>query len=199
VVIGYATLLADEAKDVAARNPEMGAKLIEYSQVISSAAEYCHHLSENWRHSSKKLAQMTRVDLVQVAREVQQVIFFGNNAIEILGEDQAEILGSKFELMRIFQNILKNSIEAGAKNVKVTFAATDNGVTLEFYDNGAGMDAESVRRALQGGFTNKATGTGLGLGICRHLVSAHGGTFHLESKKDEGTTIRLTFPAARQT
>jgi signal transduction histidine kinase len=199
VVIGYATLLADEAKDVATQNPKLCAKLVEYSQMVSSAAEYCHHLSENWRHSSKKMAQMTRVDLVQVAREVQQVIFFGNNSIDISGADQAEVLGSKFELMRVFQNLFKNSIEAGAKNVKVMFEATDDGVKLEFNDNGAGMDPEGVRRALQGGFTSKPTGTGLGLGICRHLVSAHGGTFHLESKKDEGTTIRLTFPAARQT
>jgi len=66
-------------------------------------------------------------------------------------------------------------------------------------DDGPGMDAERVSRALRGGFTSKTNGTGLGLGICRHLVTAHGGTFDLKSEPGQGVTVRLTFPAAAQT
>jgi two-component system phosphate regulon sensor histidine kinase PhoR len=58
------------------------------------------------------------------------------------------------------------------------------------------MDADQVRKALQGGFTSKISGTGLGLGICRHLVTAHGGTFEFESSPGAGTKVRLSFPAA---
>jgi signal transduction histidine kinase len=58
------------------------------------------------------------------------------------------------------------------------------------------MEPDSVRRALAGGFSSKAAGTGLGLGICRHLVTAHGGTFDLKSRPGEGTTVRMNFPAA---
>jgi len=198
VVIGYATLLSEEARIVAERDPELGAKLLEYSGMVEKAAEYCHHLSENWRSASKKMLELVRLDLVQITREVQQVIFFGNVSISFSGLAEAHILGSKYELMRIFQNLFKNALEAGAKGVQVSFDRDGAEISATLVDDGPGMDAESVRRALQGGYTSKATGTGLGLGICRHLVTAHGGTFDLKSQPGRGTTVRLTFPAAPQ-
>jgi len=198
VVIGYATLLAEEARAIGERDAELGRKLLEYSTMVEKAAEYCHHLSENWRLASKKLMEMTSLDLIQIARDVQQVIFFGNVSIVLSGLAEAPIMGSKYELMRVFQNLFKNALEAGAKSVTATFAGTGANVEVILMDDGPGMDAESVRRALQGGYTSKATGTGLGLGICRHLVTAHGGTFELKSQPGKGTTVRLTFPAAHR-
>jgi two-component system sensor histidine kinase FlrB len=99
--------------------------------------------------------------------------------------------------MRIFQNLLKNSIEAGAARVVVDFAAKADGVVVTVSDNGPGMDDERVHRAMHGGFTSKESGTGLGLSICRHLTGSHGGTFALESQPGVGTTVRLKFPSAR--
>jgi signal transduction histidine kinase len=62
-------------------------------------------------------------------------------------------------------------------------------------DNGVGMDAESVKRAVRGGFSSKASGTGLGLNICRHLTATHGASFALESILGKGTTIKMVFPS----
>lgn len=120
VVIGYAALLVEEARAVSKRDPERGQKLLEYASMVERAAEYCHHLSENWRQASKKAGEFEPIDLVQVVQEVRQVIFFGNAAIHVNGLAVAPVRGSKFELMRVFQNILKNSIEAGGKKIEVT-------------------------------------------------------------------------------
>ena len=200
VVIGYATLLSEEARAVSARDPELGKKLLEYSHMVEKAAEYCHHLSENWRLSSKKMAQLARIDLVRLACDVQQVIFFGTMAITVTGISEAPVIGSKFEMMRVFQNIYKKRPRGrGEEHCGDDFPGQGDRIEMKIADNGPGMDADMIRRALQGGFTSKATGTGLGMGICRHLVSAHGGKFELESKVGQGTTIRLTFPAAPQT
>ena len=45
VVIGYATLLVDEARAVSATDPDRGRRLLEYANLVEKAAEYCHHLS----------------------------------------------------------------------------------------------------------------------------------------------------------
>jgi signal transduction histidine kinase len=194
VVIGYASLLMEESRHNALKNPGESQKLLDYANMVGKAAEYCHHLSENWRVASKNTATFRAVDLVEVAREVKQVLFFGNAAIHIRGEAQAIIRGSKYELMRIFQNFYKNGLESGASALTVTFADEGESFGLVLADNGPGMDAERLRRALHGGFSSKATGTGLGLSICRHLVSAHGGSFAMESTVGVGTTVRLKFP-----
>ncbi len=199
VVIGYATLLVEEARAVSKLDPERGQKLLEYASMVERAAEYCHHLSENWRQASKKATEYAPLDLVQVIQEVRQVIFFGNAAVQLSGLTVANARGSKFELMRVFQNLLKNALEAGATRVQVSLVQAGDRIELTIADNGAGMNPDAVKRALRGGFTSKQNGTGLGLSICRHLLGAHGATFNLESVPGKGTTVNLVFPSVAPT
>jgi signal transduction histidine kinase len=196
VVIGYSSLMIEEAQKLVLHDPELGRRMAEYATVVEKAAEYCHHLSENWRMASKKVTSLALLDIVSVAAEVKQVIFFASPSVEIRGPAEAWILGSKYELMRVFQNLLKNSIEEGATKVLADFKIEGGNVIVDITDNGPGMDEDRVRLVMHGGFTSKENGTGLGLNICRHLTSSHGGVFSLESRPGAGTTVRLTFPAA---
>jgi signal transduction histidine kinase len=196
VVVGYAALLVEEARSVAQQDPERGRRLREYAGIVEKAAEYCHHLSENWRLASKQAVEFSRLDLVQVVQEVRHVVFFGEIAVQFAGLSSAMIRGSKFELMRVFQNLFKNALESGAKQLTVTVTRQNEHVELIVADNGAGMDPETTRRAMKGGYSNKEHGTGLGLSICRHLLGTHGATLELESTPGKGTTVRLVFPAA---
>jgi signal transduction histidine kinase len=98
--------------------------------------------------------------------------------------------------MRVLQNLLKNSLDAGATRVTVNFVRHEMHVEMTITDNGSGMDAERLQRALHGGFSSKSNGTGLGLSICRHLAGTHGAKFSVESESGRGTTARLIFPAA---
>lgn len=198
VVIGYASLVADEAKLLVQHQASIGSKLLEYASMVEKAAEYCHHLSENWRLASKQTTEFRRIDLVSIAHEVRQVVFFNNEAIIVSGLGEAWIRGSKFEMMRVLQNLFKNSLEAGSPTVILNIARRNDKLEAVISDNGSGMDAERVKRALHGGYSSKVTGTGLGLSICRHLAGTHGATFSLESAIGKGTTVRLEFPAAAQ-
>jgi signal transduction histidine kinase len=196
VVIGYSSLMIEEAQKLALQDPELGRRMAEYATVVEKAAEYCHHLSENWRLASKKTTGLALLNVVGVAAEVKQVIFFANPSVQIRGAAEAWILGSKYELMRVFQNLFKNSIEEGATKVVADFKVEEASVIVAITDNGPGMDEDRVRLVMHGGFTSKENGTGLGLSICRHLTASHGGVFNLESRLGAGTTVRLTFPAA---
>jgi signal transduction histidine kinase len=198
VVIGYAALVAEEARNLGQHDPELAKKLLDYAAMVERAAEYCHHLSENWRTASKQATEFGPVDLIRVAEDVRQVIFFGNTAIQISGLDRAVVRGSRFELMRVLQNLFKNSLEAGATELQFVVSRQGHQIEMVVTDNGAGMDADRVKRALHGGFSSKASGTGLGLSICRHLAGTHGATFHLLSTPGKGTQVSLMFPAAPQ-
>jgi len=75
VLIGYAALLVQEAKRVAYRDPEQGDKLHNFADVVSRAAEYCHHLADNWKQTTRKTAEYTDLDVVSLAKEVREIIF----------------------------------------------------------------------------------------------------------------------------
>jgi signal transduction histidine kinase len=197
VMIGYATLLVQETKKAAKREGEDSKKLLNYADVVSRAAEYCHELADNWKQTSRKATQFADIDLVKLTQHVKDVIFFSNAVIEITGVPQAVVRGSQFELTRVFQNIFKNGLEAGATKVAVTFVQQGEQWEVTVADNGAGMDADTAKMALKGGFTTKTHGTGLGLGICRHILGAHGATLKMESEAGRGTTLRMLFPARR--
>jgi signal transduction histidine kinase len=197
VMIGYSALLVREAQILGKREGDQGAKLHAYADVVSRAAEYCHHLAENWKQASRNSAEFSDLDLLRLVQEVKEVIFFNNAAIQCAGTGRTVIRGSQFELTRVLQNVFKNALEAGASRVNVGINSTGEKVEVTVADNGAGMDADTAARALKGGFTTKTSGTGLGLGICRHLLGAHGATLELQSELKRGTTIRMVFPAAR--
>ncbi|MCF3652218.1 ATP-binding response regulator [Synoicihabitans lomoniglobus] len=197
VMIGYSGLLTDEADSIAQTNPEIGERIKEYSEIIERASEYCHHLAENWRQTTRKSSEFADVDLVALTEEVKKVIFFGNQAISIQGVNKAVVRGARFELARVLQNLLRNALEAGATELRINVRTGADSVEVELKDNGEGMDETVAKEALKGGFTTKPHGTGLGLSICRHLLGAHGATMGVESEPGEGTTIRLVFPSVK--
>lgn len=197
VMIGYASLLSQEAKRISVRDPGCGEKLMNYSDVVSRAAEYCHHLAENWKRTSRSSSDFADLDLVHLIQEVRDVIFFSNASIQLSGAASAWVKASPFELTRVFQNVFKNALEAGASRVQVQVGLVAETVEVVITDNGSGMDEETAARALKGGFTTKTNGTGLGLGICRHLLGAHGARMELTSQPGKGTTVRIGFPAVR--
>ena len=198
VMIGYASLLVQEAKKAARRDPEQSEKLHNYADVVSRAAEYCHHLADNWKQTTRKATEYAEIDIVGLVREVKEVIFFNNGTIQLSGMGSAMVRGSQFELTRVFQNLLKNALEAAATKVSVNFNEVGDQLEVSVIDNGAGMDVETSRKALKGGFTTKSHGTGLGLGICRHLLGAHGAALTLESEPKRGTTMRIVFPLVKR-
>ncbi|MDB5687361.1 MAG: Histidine kinase [Rhizorhabdus sp.] len=71
-------------------------------------------------------------------------------------------------------------------------------VSLSVTDNGTGMDAETLAKALEPFFTTKGVGkgTGLGLSMVHGLAEQSGGRFFLDSKPGEGTAAALWLPAA---
>jgi len=196
VLIGYAGLLQQQARNLAKEFPEKAEKFTEYAQIVERSAEYCHHLAENWRKASKKAADFVEVDLVDLATEMHRVIFFSNAAIPFTGEAKLLVQGSRLELARVFQNLFRNALEAGAKKVTVDFSVLDKQPLVLIIDDGSGMNPDAMQRALKGGFTTKEHGTGLGLSICRHLLGAHGAALGVESEEGEGTSIQISFPGA---
>lgn len=68
-------------------------------------------------------------------------------------------------------------------------------VSIVVSDTGSGIAPEIRDRIFEPFFTTRDHGKGLGLSLVYGLMQQHGGTASLEAAQDEGTGIRVTFPA----
>ncbi len=117
-------------------------------------------------------------------------------------EDIPAIAGSASQLEQVILNLLVNAAQAlpeGRANNEICIVIRAEGtrVVLEVSDNGAGIEPTAQSHVFEPFFSTKPAGAGMGLGlsICRSIVTEHEGTIEVNSQLGRGTTFRMTLPA----
>ena len=97
----------------------------------------------------------------------------------------------------LLDNAIKYTPEGGA--IRVTLKAVDSQAELSIVDTGVGIQEEDLPfiwdRLFRGDRSRSAPGLGLGLGLVRAIVTAHGGTVDVESREGAGSTFKVTISA----
>ena len=99
---------------------------------------------------------------------------------------------------QILNNLFLNAIQAMPEGGKISLVARklENGqILISISDQGIGIKQKDIKKIFDPLFTNKEDGVGLGLSLCRELVTRHGGTIMAKSEKNQGTTIEIVLPA----
>jgi signal transduction histidine kinase len=117
-------------------------------------------------------------------------------------EDGLPTIKANFtEIKQVCLNILKNAIEAMKKGGKLEVHTSTHPhdrpryAMIKIVDTGKGIDEENVPYVFDPFFSTKSRGTGLGLALCKKIVvENHRGQIDIESKKNIGTTVTITFP-----
>lgn len=93
-------------------------------------------------------------------------------------------------------NITKNAIEAMTSNDTLTIVVKNNETHAQLHitDTGKGIPQHIQKHLFHPFFTNKDTGTGLGLVICKRIVEMYNGHIFIDSTENEGTTVHIEIP-----
>jgi signal transduction histidine kinase len=99
-----------------------------------------------------------------------------------------------------FQNLLLNAGQAmqGAGTIVVALSQSGALARVDITDQGPGIPPEVREKLFTPFFTTKSRGTGLGLATARRIAESHGGQVEILQSGREGTSIRVTLPAAGQ-
>jgi signal transduction histidine kinase len=115
-----------------------------------------------------------------------------------LPEDNYIVKADKNQMLRAFNNLIKNSIQAiGSKKdgqITISVKKSKNELIVVFADNGAGIPQEMADKIFSPSFTTKSSGMGLGLAIVKNIVLNAGGNIWFESKANVGTTFYISLP-----
>ncbi len=116
--------------------------------------------------------------------------------------DNLEVPTSMQDLLRIFNNLLKNAVQSmenrSDKNIRIQLLQRQKYVEVRVTDNGKGINEADKEHIFQPYFTTKTKGTGLGLAIVKNLMTEMGGEIIFVSDKGMGTTFILKFPLAKE-
>ena len=109
------------------------------------------------------------------------------------------VRGDAVRLSQVFENLFSNAIKY-APNSEINISITSSGdkIRIAFADKGDGIPEDYLpfifERFYRVPGERTATGTGLGLYICKQIVMAHHGNIWVESVLDEGTAFFIELP-----
>jgi signal transduction histidine kinase len=97
------------------------------------------------------------------------------------------------KIERVFGNLIKNACDAmpNGGQLKINSRNVHDKVETSFCDNGTGMSKEVLQKLWSPFFTTKARGMGIGLGICKRIIEAHGGKIEVQSTEGKGTCFSV--------
>jgi len=117
-----------------------------------------------------------------------------------LTTDEVIVKGGKDHLLRIFNNLIKNAIEAVPDfrkgNIEIILNTAGKSVYIEVKDNGKGIPEDLRDRIFNPNFTTKSSGTGLGLAFVKQAIENMFGSIRFETEQNKGTTFYIILPLA---
>ena len=116
--------------------------------------------------------------------------------------EPAMVSGVPHLLTAIVTNLVSNAIKYNRPQgtVEISVKNSDRGAVLTVTDTGIGIPESHQEQIFQRFYRvdkshSKAVGgTGLGLSIVKHAAQIHNATVELDSRENEGTTIKISFP-----
>jgi two-component system sensor kinase FixL len=106
---------------------------------------------------------------------------------------------SAVQIEQVLLNLVKNAIEAmqGAPaRVRVAAAAWGREAIVSVTDWGPGINPDIRAEIFEQAVTTKPDGMGVGLHVCRAIITAHGGRIWVSDNFGAGTTVKFTLPLA---
>jgi signal transduction histidine kinase len=104
------------------------------------------------------------------------------------------------QLLRCFNNLLKNAIEATPQDrfgiIEISYLITTKNILLSVKDNGNGIPESLREKIFEPNFTTKSSGTGLGLAFVKNSIENAGGKVWFETIIGVGTTFYFSLPEA---
>jgi signal transduction histidine kinase len=120
-------------------------------------------------------------------------------------DDALEVDASRSALVRVLVNLLRNAAQAideledpiGA-GVTISSWASDEFAFVQVADDGPGIPTATASSIFELFFTTHAEGTGIGLYVCKALVTAWGGMIHVDASAGEGARFTFSVPKANR-
>lgn len=193
LVEGSDNLAADSRRDLANsildqsdRLNRLVANLLDLTRIEAGAIQLHRAL--------QPIEEVVEVVLGRMERELREHPVATN-----LPPDLPAVAVDGLLIQQVLTNLLDNSVKfspAGSP-IDLTAFVKDQELVVEVADRGPGIPPDAIDRIFEKFYRvneTTASGTGIGLAICRSIVEMHGGQISARNREGGGTVIRFTLP-----
>jgi len=163
----------------------------------------------NLDHALDSVARMRRLveDLLTLAREGRAVseteptdlagvadsAWRGVDTVDatLVLNDPGTVVADGDRLQALFENLYRNAVEHGGRDVTVTVDSLADDAGFYVADDGPGVPPEQRDRILEHGYSTSREGTGFGLSIVENIVSAHDWELTITESEDGGARFEI--------
>jgi signal transduction histidine kinase len=185
-------------------NPELGKEILDSLEEDNKRAATIVKSLRSIFSDSNSNAEEVRVDglITKVLNIVTPELRSKNIQIQLRVDEGLKIRVNSAEIEQVVLNLLNNSgqslANSGTLLRRITIEASKVGksIRLSITDNGAGVPIEFKPQLFELLSTTKQTGMGLGLWLCKHIVTRYGGSIHYEDAVDGGARFIVELPSA---
>lgn len=179
----------------------------EYMQLIVDQAVRLNQLAEDTLSITKiESGQLTYYfKIVNIERLIQDaasmVRFSKRHEFEYSVDPEALFIkGDQTKLRQVIQNLVSNAVKYSPRGGRVRVAASNHSeeeILIAVSDQGMGVPAGKLDKLFKkfsrvdSADTKAIKGAGLGLWICREVVTSHGGKIWMESEPGKGSTVKF--------
>lgn len=158
----------------------------------------------------RSLVQDSKLTLTQIDinAAIDEVLLLSKRELELgaivlrsdLDRTLPNVDADRLQIQHVILNLVRNAIEAmtagGHKPriLTVKTAPREKNVCVSVIDTGPGIASMARNHLFEPLFTTKHNGLGLGLSICRRIISTHGGELSVTESTSSGATFSFTLP-----
>jgi two-component system sensor kinase FixL len=201
---------AQAAQRLIAREPPDLPEIREALKDIVDAGKRAGNVIHQLRDMLKKgEAQFRPLDVNSIVGEVlnlthSDLIAHQVTAVRRFAFYLPPVRGDRVQLQQVLLNFIMNACEAMNATALdrrvltvITAPADDQCVEICLLDTGRGISSHLHERLFEPFVTTKKDGLGLGLSICRSIVSTHGGRLWAENNAEGGAAFHIVLPTDR--
>lgn len=204
-ILGYAEQLRKDGISPERREKYTNtiyAKAVTIKDLIGNLDEFLNYNSNE--KSSKTEIRVSRL-LGDMNSYFEDDLKHDNVEFNIYNSCEDEtVLVNALSIQRVFGNLISNSVKHKRKDkrlvIDVTCTTVKDDVVFSISDNGEGVDPEKIDKIFEPFYTTDESRTkavsGLGLSICKEIVTEHGGEIWASASESGGLCVNFTLKKA---
>ncbi|MFC2096135.1 tetratricopeptide repeat protein [Bacteroidota bacterium] len=208
-LLGFSETLYDQIDELEKEN------IVEYSKIIYESSQNLYNLLGNLLQWSKSQLANTKLSPISINLydSVDDVLSLFNSTAQnknitidnTINKDTV-IYADKHVASTVLRNLISNALKftRNGGEIKISSVTSNNNITVSVKDNGEGIRKENLDKLfrIDQSYSTKGTenesGTGLGLILCKELITQSNGEIFVESVFGTGSDFQFTLPIPKK-